>query len=76
MAVPSMLMVAPSGTANEYTFLGSPSLAAHSIVTGKVAAELLVTKPVTKASFAPIIKRPMLKPPIVLTQISRYQIAT
>jgi hypothetical protein len=51
MAVPSMLIVAPSGSTNEATGRDTPSFScATSMVTGSVALELDVEKATSGAS--------------------------
>ena len=44
MAVPSMLMVAPRGRTKEETSLSAPKSSAHSVDTGRVAAEEVEVK--------------------------------
>ena len=51
MAAPAMLTVDPNGMEMEYVSSSSPSFLHSSILTGMLAAELLVKKAVIKLSF-------------------------
>ena len=69
MAVPSMLIVAPSGSTKEVTSLSAPSFSEHSMFRGSVPTEEAEEKAIMIAGIMPLKNLIGLSPPIVLTAV-------
>ena len=68
MAVPSMLIVAPRGSTKAEMPLSAPMLSAHSLDTGRVAAEEAEVKAKIMAAEAPLKKAAGLTPAKTLAE--------